>query len=207
MVLTHAIQTIITPEKKIGEGSYREVYMVRNKAVKVLKHFIVKDYILFSIKYPTHYYTKLKFGIDDFNEHEFGNYSELKIPDEFKDNFAQIFGIEKNNGNSFSLCELILDSDGNVSKSVKEHKNIKDIDFWKNLDKLEEFLIDNRIYLMDIRPENILAKEINGSFIPVIIDYKRVGPQTYPFQFLLKSTNGIENKIRRRFERLKELNK
>ena len=207
MLLTEEIETAITPENKIGEGRYRAVYRIGNRAVKIIKPFIRKYYGLFSINYSISLYTQLKFGINDFNEYEFKKYLELneKIPAEFRDNFLHIFGTEKNNGNSISLCELILDSDGKISMPL-DRETINS-DFWNRLDRLEEFLLDSEIYFMDIRPENILARELNGSFIPVIIDYKKIDRQTYPFQIWLKFRSQIENKFRRRFQRLKELNK
>ena len=69
---------------------------------------------------------------------------------------------------------------------------------------IEEFLLTNDIPLLDIRAENIIAQKVGDHYIPVFIDYKRLGAGTYPFQPWLIIENQRKKKMRRRFNRLRQ---
>lgn len=191
---------------KIGEGRFREVYQVGGYTLKVLKPYTRKNYGPFHIAFPVTLYTTLKFGIPDFNEHEYNTYNSFadRIPSELRESFYHIHGVQKPNGRSCLITELVADTDGKPSKRLSEHGKIADSIFWKQIKRLEEALLDEGIMLMDINGENILVRKTDNGPIPVIVDYKRLGGKTYPAQFWLSSGKQMEKKIQRRFQRLRE---
>jgi hypothetical protein len=189
----------------IGEGRYRDVYAVGNEAVKVIKQFIRKDYGLFRIDYPAPFYIKHKFGIEDFNRFELDSYNQLMkhVPPGYTDSFSRIHRVVQKEGRSISISDLIRDSDGTLSKSLSDHGPVKDLEFWRRMSALRTLLLDNEIHLMDITGENIMVKKTEEYALPVIVDYKRYGTNTYPFQFWMLSKNEREKRIQRRFMRLR----
>lgn len=78
---------------KIGEGRYREVFRVRNFAVKILKPSIRKNYGFFHIDFPSQFYTTHKFGIEDFNQFEYDMFKSFieRVPAEFREIYTDIF--------------------------------------------------------------------------------------------------------------------
>lgn len=206
LAATTALIPEITLENKIGEGMYREVYQEGSLAIKVLKHYIRKDYGLFHLYFPTSLYTMFKFLIKDFNEFECDNYRRMidQIPTELRDSFAKIIGVVQYEGRSISINELVTNIDGNVSKTLRQYGKVKNSGFWKRLGELEELFISEGIPYLDIHPENILVKELkNGDILPVFVDYKRVATKTYPFQFNLLFRSEIARKIKRKFFRIR----
>lgn len=196
----------ISLESKIGEGKFREVYQYENRAIKILKPYIRKDYGLFHINIPIHLYTKFKFGIADFNEFEYNNYRKIidQVPSDIKDSFAEVFEVRQHQGDSLSINELVVNVDGSVSKALKQYGMVRNSGFWERLGKLEEFFLNKGISYLDIKPGNILVKELEDeNIIPVIVDYKGVGTRTYPIQFNLLIKSQISKKIKRRFSRIR----
>ena len=194
-------------EDRIGGGAYREVYREGNLAIKVLKPYVKKDYGLFSINFPAFLYTKIQFGIEDFNKFEYDNYRQMigLVPLELRDSFAKIIRVEQNQNGSLSINELVTDADGCVSKTLKQYGEVRNSKFWERFNELEQLFLSNNISLFDINSENILVKELeNGDTTPVLVDYKRFGTRTYPFQFGLLTESGVRKKIKRRFARIRD---
>ena len=193
------------PKIKIGEGKFREVYALDNNiALKLLKGTFLKKYSFFSISLPTAEYTKYKFGIDDFNVHEYETFQKFIdfIPQNYQTSFAKPLMVGEFLGRSAIITQLVKNIDGSISKSLKNHGTINDPNFWRKFDELEQILSDNKIYMLDIHDINILVQYSDSGTVPVFFDYKRLGNQTYPFQFLI--TNGqLMDKMDRRFKRLK----
>lgn len=192
--------------EKIGEGRYREAYRVGNKVLKLLKKFSKKEYSFFPINFPTKTYAKLKFGISDFNEYEYNIYKEFikRVPNEFKNRFAEVYNFGFYNDRSASLSELITDITDRPSQPLSKIGKINDSIFWERFDELEEILLKNKIFIMDIVGKNILMKISEKENIPVLMDYKRYGKRTYPFQFILNSQNNIVESMRRKFQRVRD---
>jgi len=192
---------------KIGEGKYREVYRVRDFAIKMLKPSVRKNYGFFHIDFPSQLYTKHKFGIGDFNEFEHDMFREFieRVPVEFRDKFAHIHSVGEIDGKSYSLSDLVINGDGNLSRTLAQTGAVSSYDFWSQIEELEGVLTDNTIPIMDIRGENIMVQEKSAGVVPVFIDFKRYGGRTYPVQFWLSSEKQLIAKMKRRFERLREL--
>ena len=197
-------------ENRIGEGKYRVVYRHSDYAFKVLKPYVKKDYGPFHVKFPTSLYVKSKFGIIDFNKHEYDNYLGIisQVPEEMRDSFTQIFEVFYIDRKSISINELVINADGQISKTLRGHGPVKDPVFWERLQKLEDLFLSRNIPYFDIRDKNIAVKQSkDGHMIPVFIAYKRVGIRTYPLQLHLLTNCGISRRIKRRFLRIRELYK
>lgn len=204
--INNILSESISSEKKFGEGRYRAVYRIDDKVLKLLKPTIKKNYGLFSINFPLEQYVKLKFGIQDFNQFELDNYDNFirKVPDEFKENFAEIYWAGRYNGISASISELVLNGDETISQNLSETKKIEDITFWKKINQIEEILLSNEIFITGIQGENIVVKTTQDCQTPIFIDYKRFGDKTYPFQPWLHSKKQLTAKIKRKFDKLRE---
>ncbi|MBU1201367.1 MAG: PhoP regulatory network YrbL family protein [Nanoarchaeota archaeon] len=202
--MINALQLIqnIREENKIGEGTYRDIYQVSpDLCAKKIKSTHKKSYKIFSISYPTNTYTLIKFGIKNFNEYEYQEYLKIKdaIPNELANSFANIEGVVED----ILFQKLVKDLSENISKPLTQKKRIDNSYFWNRINQLKEFFLDEKIYNFNVKPDNILIKELDSeTFIPVITDYKRIGPRTYPFQPQLVFSDIAQKKIVRRFDRL-----
>lgn len=204
-----ALQTNISERKKIGEGRYREIFRVGDEALKLMKPYVRKDYGLFHVNFPAELYTKHKFGISDFNRFEYESYMGFieRIPKEFRGMFSRVHSFGRHNNRSFSLSDLVVNSDNEISKPLSEYGQVDNLKFWEKITRLEEMLVSEKVPLLDIRGENIVVREEKGELTPVVIDFKRYGRRTYPMQIWLLSEQKLIGKMRRRFQRLKEMYK
>jgi len=191
---------------KIGEGKFREVFSFGDLAIKTLKPHFTKKYGRFNVNMPTGLYTKYKFGIKDFNEHEFAVYRDFidRVPEVFRDSFYQIYSILHNEGKSYLLTQLIKDDDGQISRTMSQTGHIQDTSFWKRFDQLEDILVEQDIALMAINSANIVVQRSGNNTIPVFTDYKRFGNRTYPAQFWLASRSQRAKKIQRNLQTLRD---
>lgn len=197
----------VSPQTKIGEGRFREVYSIDGKAVKILKPYVKKNYGLFSLSFPISAYTRLKYGIPDFNQFEYDCFNEIlsRIPSDMTKRFMQVYSAGKVNKKSISISQLITDWNGEVSKNLSQLGPIEDKNFWDEVNMLEDLLATKELFILDVRGEN-LAVQIDsaGRPLPVMIDYKRFGQHTYPVQFWLSDNNSLAEKLHRRFDRLRK---
>ena len=207
MVVTpaHQAHPLTQNMVKIGEGKYRLVFKKGTRALKIMKDRVMKNYGPISICFPTELYVKYSFGISDFNKFEKRVYDEFiqKVPNEFKNRFVEIYSTGKFNGKSFSLSELIVNDDGNLSLPLSQNSGIKCFDFWKRIRELEEILIEEHIPLVDLHGKNILVRKKEGKQIPVLIDFKIYGRITCPGQPWLRSEKKLAEKIHRKIQRLR----
>lgn len=197
----------ISLEDKIGGGRHREVYRYCNLAVKVLKPYVVKDYGLFSIATPTKLFSLYKVGSLDLNRVEYENYQKLisQVPEGVMDSFAKIFEISGNEGESISIGELVVNSNGTLSQTLEQYGGVKSPRFWERIKDLEQLFLSKDIPYFDIRPKNILVKEFeNRDSIPVLVDYDAIGTRAFLFQINLLLKSERARKIKRRFSRIRE---
>jgi hypothetical protein len=190
---------------KIGEGRYREVYFVnRGTCAKVLKPGVTKDYGFTQVTFPMRLYQFIKFGIRDFNRYELENYKMLKsvLPKDVRANFQEIYGVSEDRDGTSSICELVRNTDGSVSKSLEAHGAVPDKNFWSEFDNVARLLKDHDIYYFGISASNVLVREERGIKRPVFVDYKRIGCRTYPFQPWLILPGQRAEKLDRAIEKL-----
>ncbi len=192
---------------KIGEGRYREVFRVGDYALKILKPHVRKNYGFFHVDFPSHLYTKHKFGIGDFNQFEYDMFRDFieRVPAELRERFAHIHSVGEIKGRSYSLSDMVINEDGSLSSTLTQHGELDNYDFWRQIDELEVVLAEKSIPIMDICGENIIVQEVDGKVAPVLIDFKRYGGRTYPVQIWLSSEKQLIRKMQRRFQKLREL--
>ncbi len=186
--------------EKIGEGRYREVYKWEKYALKVLRSHITKQCGPITITIPTRMHLRFNCGIEDFNAHEFENYQTMmqKIPQEYRAAFNSIHTHGALEQQSASLSDIVYNADGSRAKSLFFTGTVEDPSFWKALRELHDMLFENKIFLMDVRAQNILVQDNK----PILFDYKRLGATTYPMQPWLQMTNQKIRRMQRRLERL-----
>jgi hypothetical protein len=192
-------------ELKIGEGGYREVFQTDDETcAKFLRRTREKNYGPFSIAFPMRPYTLLKFGTSDFNELELQNYNYLmsRVPESSHQYFARINGLETIDGQSVSICQLIRDSDGSISKSLKKFGPVDSVEFWDSIEHLRKIILDLGIPYFGVNADNIVVRQEESRVKPVFVDYKRVGMRTYPFQPWVCMRGKKAKKINRLFGRL-----
>ncbi len=192
---------------KIGEGVYRDVYRYTDFAVKKSKPHVVKKALFVNVPVPMSVYSLLRFGIRDLNEYEYNQYQSIisLTPVRLHRCFARVHNQIKNGKACYSINELVMDHDGQVSKTLFEYGKIEDEQFWKTLDDLENVFLDKKIYYLSIGPHNICVnKQAGGQLVPVLIDYKRIGVRTFWHQLLLYIPYFIRLKARRRFQRMRK---
>jgi len=192
-------------DTKIGEGNYREVYQVSPEVcVKRLKRSRRKNYYFFSIDYPMWLYL-LKFGIVDFNKHEFQQYQRLigGIPCELSSSFARILGVRKVDSESLSFQELVTDYDGSLSQPLVQYEKVRALSFWERLAQLRAFFMTECLPFFNLRPDNVIVKRVSETeALPILYDYKRMGVRTWPFQPQLLFNGPTRRKLGRLFQRL-----
>ncbi len=186
----------------IGKGDFRTVYRHGPYAVKVLNETITK----FSKQIPTNLYTKIKYGINNFNEFETNVFRKRilpYIPGQLYDCFQFIYPTEEQDGKILCISDLILNYDGSLPHSLSDSGKITDQTFWSRINDLENFFLEKDIPFFGIMDNNILVKETGESFVPVIVDYKRFGREVYPFQLNLCLKSERERKIKRKFSKIR----
>lgn len=195
----------ISDLEKIGEGKYREVYRWENYAMKVLKPHIKKQCGPITMHIPTKIHSRIKYGIEDFNMHEYENYQTMiqKIPEEYRTAFNKIHSHGTLGKNSISISDIIYNSDGTRSKSLFLTDKITDPAFWIMLQNIHDMMFSQEIFLLDIHAKNILVQD--GK--PVLFDYKRLGTTTYPLQAWLHIKDQKIRCMQRRLDRLEDVYK
>ena len=169
---------------------------------------VKKPFGIFGRKVPNEIYIYMKYGIADFNAVDFDKYTKMKdlIPSELSDSFAKPLGCCNHSlfGKLF-FEELVRDYDSRVSRTLKDSRHV-DNGFWSRLRDIRDFCLDKRVYFFDLHQENVLVKrKSENEAIPVIMDYKRIGRDTYGWQQLLMIDYFAKQKIKRRFDRLFKL--
>ena len=182
-------------------GKYRDVYHCKQFVVKFLKPYMRK----LGLPIPTSWYTLMKYGLKDLHKYEYKNSIRVRdsLPD-LRDNFARIIEVRKIAGKNASVSEAVLNQDGSLAPSLRAFGTVDDEGFWRQMDTIEDALLEQNIPLLDIQPGNFVVQQTDTEVKPVFIDYKRLGVRMYHYQFGLRGRDGIKHKIQRRFNRLRD---
>jgi hypothetical protein len=184
------------------------MYLVgKNKEhiAKVPKKTTGKNYVFGKVSYPSAPYSLLKFGKANVNEAERENYEALPavVRKEFTPDYRMIRGVV--------VQERVMDFDGTPSLSMIEHeKKFGKIDnkfFWEKIDQLKEIFTKEQEPLFNTFGDgsNIMVKKISETeWKPMLIDYKRLGRRSFPFQADLLLKDAVRNKFLRQFRRFEE---
>ncbi len=186
-------------------GRFREVYVVGPEGkhiAKLPRPIIHKKYPFGTVPMPGPAYTLLKFGNTNINKVEFENYKAL--PNSVRDVYTPKCRLIK----GVLIEERVFDGDGTPSRSIDEHiaagETLDNEHFWKEVDTLRETLLADKAYLLGVfyGGSNIMVQKISPEvWKPVMVDFKRLGRRSYPFQPHLWSDANLEKKFLRQFER------
>ncbi len=173
--------------EKIGEGHHRECFAVdgENLIVKKLKR-----------KKQRSCFLKKLLPVRNVNAEEFQLYKSL--PGSLKEYLPSYMEMK----DDILIMERITDYDGNFSKTVLEYGRIENDNFWEETERIARILTEEKVWMFDIfhHGNNIVVKKISeDTFIPVLIDFKRVGWRAYPLQLNLLFEKEKRKKFRRRF--------
>ena len=204
---TQLKQNLGNLNEKISEGRFRDVYRYNDLVVKKPKPYIIKRFRFIEVRIPTALYTLVNYAIRDLNKYEYKQYQSIisKIPPDLHKCFAKVHEPIKNKRTSYSINQLVIDHGGQISKTLSEHGKVKDKQFWSLIDELEKRFSENRIFYFSVGSPNICVnRQADGRLIPVLIDYKRSGIRTFWRQLPLFFPYFSRQKMRRRFQKLRE---
>jgi hypothetical protein len=191
-----------------GGGKCREMFVVgpqKDHVAKIPKEIIEKKCPFGTVHYSSAPYTLLKFGKANINEADFENYQAL--PEVVRNTYApstrMIQGV--------IVQERVMDFDGSPSLSMEEHtRKYGKIDndfFWRKIDELKELFLSEEKPLLGVfqKGSNIMIKRVSeNKLVPVIVDFKRLGARSYPFQPNLALPGEVQKKFMRQFEQFEK---
>ncbi len=201
------VESALTIGDKIGEGQHREVFRSGQMALKVQKLYRERTTLGFTTRIPMRDYSRRKFGIKDFNRLELENYRRLAdfVPVALRRHFCVIHWAGEWRGRSISLSDLILNEDGTCAQPLSQFGTMADPQFWTAFGCMESFLIDSRMFFLGLNSDNILVQMTRDGPLPIMVDYKWLGPRAYRWQFWLRWEAGLKRKLHRKFGRIREL--
>lgn len=176
--------------KQIGSGNYRLCFAQKDTdfIVKINRKFVVKNFGNFKIPFPAFIFSFLKFGTTNPNKKEYKIL--MNLPKSLMTYLPEY--IEYKEG--YLIQSRPKDYDGQYSTSVYQYGPFKNEAFWKHIKIIENILLDNQIYPLDIfrGGGNIMIQKISEQeWKPVLIDFKRVGYRPFAdsldFKLILKS--------------------
>ena len=176
-------------DKKIGSGCVRDCYSIKNKEELCVK--ISKTNLSFLRKLQSMLFR------NQINIEEYKIYTNL--PNEIKMYFNPVLEAEK----KYVLTNIPQNYDGSYSKSVKDSWPLSNEKFWKEVEKIYYYLDKYKIWFLDVFNGNnmFVKKQSETDWIPIIIDYKRIGWKSFPGQIHLLLKSEREKKFKRRYER------
>lgn len=176
--------------EKIGEGNFRECYAVKNEPGLCVKR--LKPHPGFFRRMSIFLFRR------DINREEYDIYNRL--PEDLKPYFNPVL--------KFSEDHLItsrpVDYNGSHSKPVCEYGRISNKLFWKEIDKVLGLFEKHNIWFFDafLKGRNVFVKKLSEKeWVPIIVDYKRLGWKAYPVQINLLLDSEKKKKFYRYFKR------
>jgi len=175
----------------IGQGKYRDCYSVEGGHLcgKKMRPF------QFRLKYFRPGFFR------DLNKEELKVYESL--PSELKAFFPANYQIK----GDYLLSERPRDFDGKYSQIIIEHGPVHNVHFWNDIETIFHLLMEHEVWLFDVfnKGTNILVQKVsNDIYRPVVIDCKKFGLKSYPFQLNLLLKSECRKKLRRRLGYFKQ---
>jgi serine/threonine protein kinase len=145
---------------------------------------------------------------DKQSKREMHYFSFLKNKNTDLSKISMFLGVVETNKGLGYAFDLIIDNDGNVSKTLLQSLNAKEFtiqDIKLQLSSLKEYLITNKICVRDISPSNISCQKTLDSINLFIVDgvsNANANPLTIRFQRLInasidKAWKGLDRKLAR----------
>lgn len=167
----------LTKELLINEGTNRACYSHPSDYLKCIKIDIRENK---ETENELKYYRKLK---------------KSNVPFEM---ISEFYGYEQTNLGKATVFELIRDDDGKISQEMDkflDNNSVDDIEkILKHLPLLKKYIFDNKIYVKDLNPVNVMYQIKKKSNRLVIIDglaHSNYNPFFYTCDFFIM--NKIKN--------------
>ncbi|QQR92579.1 MAG: hypothetical protein IPJ89_05540 [Candidatus Iainarchaeum archaeon] len=173
----------------LGRGNHRAAYLISPRHVTKV-HLPVSG--LASMRGQLYNRAKERFEYvvhGGFNELELRNFRRIwkSVPKHLRSSFARISSQRGKTKERILRIRVVRDADGSLSKTLRRFGPVSDPVFWRRFDLLVNWMLETKNYFLDFNAENVAVKRLsNGSHIPVLIDYKRVGYQSHPLQWWLR---------------------
>jgi len=180
---------LLQADQRIGEGNLRNCYSILNKPDLCVK--IIKTELNPTRRLQAFFFWK------NTNIKEYQLYKTL--PEKIKPYFNPVIEAEK----EYVLTERPRNHDGSFAKPVKSHQKISNISFWQHVNYMFEYFEENNIWFFDVLNGNnmFVQKDSETDWRPVVVDYKRFGWKSFPWQIYLAFTWERKKKLRRRYKK------
>ncbi len=174
--------------EKIGSGNLRDCY-------KVTGH----EYLCLKVPKKLGFLKGLQASLLHRNKNIEEHHTYLNLPEDIKKFFNPIFEADK----FYLLTGIPVNHDGSRCKSVKQHQSVGSDCFWKDVEQLYVFLDKNSLWFFDVFNGNnmFVRKESELVWSPVIVDFKRMGWGSFPWQFNLVFRSEKKKKLKRRYHK------
>lgn len=182
---------------KIGEGNFRQCYEIvgTDLCTKRAKKHIMKEIFGRTIYLNASIYSLLKFGATNLNKIE---YKAIKsLPKELIPYLPAKISLTDDD----LIMERSKDFDGSYSRIAIDNGLINNDAFWKHVTHIVTVLEENKVFPSDVfrNGNNVIVKRVSEEeWMPVLIDFKRIGYRSDPFQFNLLLKSEQSKKFHRR---------
>lgn len=187
---------------KIWEWEYRECYSIPDTdlCVKKQKRFREKQIFWVDLKIRLDLYLLFTFWVESLNIREYRVFNLLPI--DLKKYFPSIVMMCGED----LVMERIKDFDGSCSKTIREFWKIDNMKFWQEIENIARILLEKNMLFFDIfNSKNIVVKRISeNEYVPVIVDFKRLGIGSYSFQFNLVFESERKRKFHKKLQDFKQ---
>ncbi|MDR4987245.1 MAG: hypothetical protein RG741_00220 [Bacteroidales bacterium] len=178
--------------EKLGEGNFRECFAVEGEPGLCVKR----------LKPRLGFWRRLNLQVlrPGMNKEEYDIYHRL--PDEMKPYFNPVIEV----GDDYLVTGRPLDYDGSHSKPVVAYGKIAHRGFWQEIDKILLLFEKYNLWFYDtMKGRNLFVRKLSeDEWVPVIVDYKRLGWRSYPIQINLMFDSEKKRKCYRYLERFKK---
>ena len=183
----------------IGQGRFRDcISFDLKRCGKKQKKYLTRSFLGFNMQFDSTIYCRLLLGINDLNSFE---YSIIKsLPHSMRNFIPENISLEDN----YLKMDRSIDFDGTYSTVISSYGSVDNKRFWEHIESLNQCLISNNLWFLDIFNEgnNLLVyRKSEDEYIPIIIDFKRLGRKMYPFQLNLIFASEQKKKYLRRYQR------
>ncbi len=176
--------------EKIGEGNFRECFAVENEPGLCIKR----------LKPELGFFRRLSIFVlrRGLNREEYDTFNRL--PEDLKPYFNPVIKVSED----YIVTARPLDFDGKHSKPVFEYGRISNETFWHEIDEMLKLFEKYNIWFFDafLKGRNVFVKKRSeNEWVPIIVDYKRLGWKAYPVQINLLLDSEKKRKFYRYFKR------
>ncbi len=189
-VILNNEKNILKPEKKIGEGHFRECFAVEGEPGLCIK----------KLKPTLSFWQRLQLFLlrRNINREEYNVY--YRLPSELKPYFNPAVSISSDS----LIVVRPMDYDGSHSRPVSDYGKVSNRIFWEEVEHIVSLFEKHNFWFLDAFQlgTNVFVQRLSEEqWRPVIIDYKRQGWRSYPMQLNLLMHSEKRKKFYRKYRR------